>query len=58
MIEQRTAPQLLRVFSFTNTEGGWEYPGFWAVALLALALTGDGKWAMRRTGSSGSTSSH
>ena len=30
---------------FTNTGGGWEYPAFWAVGLLALAGIGDGAWA-------------
>jgi putative oxidoreductase len=47
-------------FFFTNADGGWEYPGLWAIALLVLALSGDGKWAMRhtRTSSAGSTSSH
>lgn len=29
-------------FFFTNPHGGWEYPALWIVALLALALTGDG----------------
>lgn len=36
-------------FFFTNTGGGWEYPGLWAVALLALALTGDGAWTLIST---------
>jgi len=27
---------------FTNKDGGWEYPAFWTVGLLALALLGDG----------------
>jgi putative oxidoreductase len=31
---------------FTNKDGGWEFPGFWAVALLVLALLGDGAWAL------------
>jgi putative oxidoreductase len=43
-------------FFFTNDGGGWEYPGFWAIALLVLALSGDGKWAIKQTHSSGSTS--
>ncbi len=34
-------------FFFTDPGGGWEYPGLWVVALLALALTGDGRWAMK-----------
>lgn len=29
-------------FWFTNPNGGWEYPAFWIVGLLALALLGDG----------------
>ena len=31
---------------FSNTGGGWEYPAFWAVGLVALALAGDGAWAL------------
>ena len=27
---------------FANTGGGWEYPVFWAVALVVQALLGDG----------------
>ena len=33
-------------FVFTNTNGGWEYPAFWALTLVALALIGDGHYAM------------
>lgn len=36
-------------FFFTDAGGGWEYPGLWAVTLLVLALTGDGKWAIKST---------
>ncbi len=36
-------------FFFTDPGGGWEYPGLWVVALLALALSGDGRWAMKPT---------
>jgi putative oxidoreductase len=32
---------------FTNKGGGWEYPAFWAVALIALFLLGDGAYALR-----------
>lgn len=32
---------------FTNKGGGWEYPAFWAVALIALFLLGDGAHALR-----------
>jgi putative oxidoreductase len=31
---------------FTNKDGGWEYPAFWVVGLLALALLGDGSAAL------------
>jgi putative oxidoreductase len=41
-------------FFFSNNDGGWEYPAFWAIALLVLALSGEGKWAMRPTPSSSS----
>lgn len=33
-------------FSFANTGGGWEYPAFWALALLVLFCIGDGKWTL------------
>jgi putative oxidoreductase len=29
--------------------GGWEYPAFWAVALLVQALIGDGAFALWKT---------
>jgi len=29
-------------WAFTNKDGGWEYPAFWAAALIALFLLGDG----------------
>ena len=34
-------------FFFTNAHGGWEYPAFWVVGLLAQALIGDGAFALR-----------
>lgn len=33
-------------FWFNNPNGGWEYPAFWIVALLTLALLGDGPLAL------------
>lgn len=36
-------------FFFSNPNGGWEFPAFWIVGLLALALTGDGKSALKPT---------
>jgi putative oxidoreductase len=32
---------------FTNKGGGWEYPAFWAVGLVALFLFGDGAFALK-----------
>ncbi|GLU33731.1 DoxX family protein [Trinickia caryophylli] len=32
---------------FTNKGGGWEYPAFWALALVVLFLLGDGACALR-----------
>jgi putative oxidoreductase len=34
-------------WSFTNPNGGWEYPVFLAVAAAVLALTGDGAYALK-----------
>lgn len=34
---------------FTNTNGGWEYPVFLAVTAAALALIGDGAFALKPT---------
>ena len=31
---------------FSSTNGGWEFPAFWAVAQLVLALLGDGPYAL------------
>lgn len=36
-------------FFFTNPNGGWEFPAFWIVGLVALALTGDGKYSLKPT---------
>ncbi|MFT4014387.1 MAG: DoxX family protein [Paracoccus sp. (in: a-proteobacteria)] len=35
-------------FSFSNPGGGWEYPVLWAVVMAALALLGDGAYALKR----------
>ena len=32
---------------FTNAGGGWEYPAFWMIALVALYLLGDGALALK-----------
>lgn len=31
---------------FSNKDGGWEYPAFWVVGLVVLALLGDGAAAL------------
>jgi len=31
---------------FSNPNGGWEYPVFWASTLIAQSLLGDGAWAV------------
>ena len=35
-------------FMAGNPGGGWEFPAFWAAALVAQVLLGDGAWALRR----------
>jgi putative oxidoreductase len=37
---------------FTAKGGGWEFPLFWAVALVVLFLLGDGPYALRASGPS------
>ena len=34
-------------FFFSNPNGGWEYLAFWIAAQFALALTGDGVFALK-----------
>ena len=36
-------------WEFTNKDGGWEYPAFWAAALLVQFLVGDGAWTLIRS---------
>lgn len=36
-------------FFFNAPGGGWEYPAFWTIALIALALVGDGPYALAPT---------
>ncbi len=36
-------------FFFDNPHGGWEYPAFWIVGLVAVSLLGDGAFALRRS---------
>lgn len=35
-------------FGFANAGGGWEYPVFWAVVMLALAALGGGRFAVTK----------
>lgn len=36
-------------FFFTNPNGGWEFPAFWTVGLIVLALLGDGTLTLAAT---------
>jgi putative oxidoreductase len=36
-------------FLFYNPRGGWEFPALWVVAAIALALIGDGPYALVRS---------
>lgn len=42
------APHGAAGFFFSNEGGGWEFPAFWAVALIVQALLGDGAYSARR----------
>jgi putative oxidoreductase len=48
---------------FSNEGGGWEFPAFWAAALIVQALLGDGAFALKpaasqlRAAMAGSTTS-
>lgn len=35
-------------FFFSNEGGGWEYPVFWAIIMVVIALVGGGAHAVRR----------
>lgn len=43
------APHGAAGFFFSNEGGGWEFPAFWAVALLVQALLGNGAIALTRS---------
>jgi len=34
---------------FSNKDGGWEYPAFWAAMLFEQFLLGDGPWTLIRS---------
>lgn len=42
------APHGASGFFFSNEGGGWEFPMFWAIALVVQALLGDGAYAVKR----------
>lgn len=35
-------------FVFSNAGGGWEYPAYWAIVMVAQALLGAGAWSFDR----------
>lgn len=43
------APHGAAGFFFSNEGGGWEFPAFWAVALVVQALLGEGAFALGRS---------
>ena len=43
------APHGAAGFIFSNQGGGWEFPAFWAIALIVQALLGDGAFALGRS---------
>lgn len=42
-----TSVHLGNGWMFANPNGGWEFPAFWAVALVVQALLGDGAFSLR-----------
>lgn len=42
------APHGAAGFFFSNQGGGWEFPAFWAAALVVQSLLGDGAFALGR----------
>jgi len=42
------APHGAAGFIFSNPGGGWEFPAFWAIALVVQSLLGDGAFALSR----------
>lgn len=36
-------------FNWSNPNGGWEFPAMWAIVMAALALLGDGPYALMRS---------
>lgn len=40
------APHGAAGFIFSNEGGGWEFPAFWAIALVVQALLGNGSFAL------------
>ena len=41
-------PHFAAGFLFSNPNGGWEFPAFWALTLWALALLGDGAYDVKK----------
>ena len=42
------APHGAAGFFFDSQGGGWEFPAFWAIVLVAQSLLGDGAFAVKR----------
>ncbi len=39
-------PHAANGFTFSNPSGGWEYPAFWTIALVAQVMLGGGAYAV------------
>lgn len=46
LIGSIVTPHFAAGFFFSNAGGGWEFPAFWTLTLWALALLGDGAYAV------------
>lgn len=45
-----TVPHAGNGFLFSSPNGGWEFPVFWTLVLIAVALLGGGAWAVDGAG--------
>lgn len=42
-------PHFAAGFFFSNPNGGWEFPAFWAITLWVLALLGNGAYSVSKS---------
>jgi uncharacterized membrane protein YphA (DoxX/SURF4 family) len=46
----RAVPHAGNGFLFSSPNGGWEFPVFWTLVLIVVALLGGGAWAVDGAG--------